>query len=151
MEEQAHKKDYFAPMHTAEHVLSGTIVKRYGCDRAFTTHIERKKSKIDFRLDVQPTREELDEIQRVTNEVLAQGLPVTEEFLCREEAMKQFNLSRLPEDAGDRVRIVRVGDYDACPCIGEHVENTADIPLLQIISADCTEGVLRVRFKFNKA
>lgn len=151
MEEQAQKKDYFAPMHTAEHVLSGTIVKRYGCDRAFTTHIERKKSKIDFRLDVQPTREELDEIERTTNEVLAQGLSVTEEFLNRDEAMKQFNLSRLPEDAGDTVRIVRVGDYDACPCIGEHVENTSVIPPLQIISADCTEGVLRVRFKFNKA
>ena len=151
MEEQTHKKDYFAPMHTAEHVLSGTIVKRYGCDRAFTTHIERKKSKIDFRLDAQPTREDLDEIERVTNEVLAQGLPVAEEFLSRDEAMKQFNLSRLPDDAGNVVRIVRVGDYDACPCIGEHVENTAEIPPLRIISADGSDGILRVRFKFDKS
>ena len=150
MEEQTHKKDYFAPMHTAEHVLTGTIVKRYGCERAFTTHIEKKKSKIDFRLDVQPSPEDLADIERTVNEVLAQGLPVTEEFLHREEAMARFNLSRLPEDAGDTVRIVRVGDYDACPCIGEHVENTAGIPPVRIISADCTEGVLRVRFRFNK-
>ena len=137
-------------MHTAEHVLTGTVVRRYGCERAFTTHIERKKSKVDFRLDARPTRGELDEIERSVNEVLAQGLPVTEEFLSREQAMERFNLSRLPDDAGDRVRIVRVGDYDACPCIGDHVANTSEIPPLRIISADGSDGVLRVRFKLDK-
>ena len=137
-------------MHTAEHVLTGTIVRRYGCERAFTTHIEKKKSKIDFRLDVRPTRGELDEIERAVNEVLASGLSVTEEFLTREEALLRFNLSRLPEEAGDTVRIVRIGDYDACPCIGEHVENTSEIPSVRIISADGENGVLRVRFKLQK-
>ena len=139
-----------APMHTAEHVLSGAIVKKYGCGRAFTTHIERKKSKIDFRLDAQPSREELDALETEVNGILASGLEVSEEFLSREEAMKKYNLDRLPEDAGDTVRIVMIGDYDACPCIGEHVANTAEVPPIRIISADGVDGVLRVRFKFNK-
>lgn len=150
MEEQSPKKDYFAPMHTAEHVLNATIVKRYGCERAFTTHIEKKKSKIDFHLSVQPMRDELDRIEEAANEVMARGLEVTEVFLSRAEAMQCYNLGRLPEDAGDTVRIVKIGDYDACPCIGEHVANTKEIPPLRIISADCMDGVLRVRFKFNK-
>lgn len=151
MEVQESKKDYFAPMHTAEHVLSGAIVKKYGCGRAFTTHIEKKKSKIDFRLDAQPSREDLDELEREVNEVLAQRLDVSEEFLSREEAEKEFDLSRLPEGTGEAVRIVRIGDYDACPCIGDHVRNTSEVAPIRIISADGSDGVFRVRFKFNKA
>ncbi|MCD8186938.1 MAG: hypothetical protein LUD68_11065, partial [Rikenellaceae bacterium] len=81
--------------------------------------------------------------------VLSQALPVTEEFLGRKEALERFNPDRLPEEAGDRVRIVRIGSYDACPCIGQHVENTSEIPPLRIVSADCAEGILRVRFKFH--
>ena len=148
-EQEAPKKDYYVPMHTAEHVLSGTIAKLYGCGRPFTTHIERKKSKVDFRTDATPSREELDRIEAMVNEVLAQALDVTEEILSRTEAMKRYNLDRLPDDAGDTVRIVRVGDYDACPCIGDHVANTREIPPLRIISADATDGVLRIRFKLQ--
>lgn len=136
-------------MHTCEHILTGTIVKTFGCERPFSTHIEKKKSKIDFRLDIQPTREELDRLENAVNEVIARELDVTNEFITRAEAMERFNLSRLPDDAVDTVRIVRIGDYDACPCIGEHVANTREIPPMRIISADCTEGVLRVRFKFR--
>jgi len=43
---------------------------------------------------------------------------VNEKFLTLAEATEKFNLSRLPEGSGDEVRIVTVGDYDACPCIG---------------------------------
>ena len=35
-----------------------------------------------------------------------------------DEADKLFNLSSLPDDAGDTLRIIRIGDYDACPCRG---------------------------------
>ena len=35
---------------------------------------------------------------------------------------RAFNLSRLPEDAGENIRIVTIGDYDTCPCIGPHVD-----------------------------
>lgn len=151
MEEQQQKKEYFAPMHTAEHVLTGVIARRYGCGRAFTTHIERKKSKVDFHTDAQPAREELDAIEREVNAILARNVAVSEQFLSREEAMARFNLSRLPEDAGDRVRIVSVGEYDSCPCIGDHVANTSEVPPLRIISADGADGVLRVRFKLEKS
>jgi len=146
----SHNKEEYPPMHTAEHVLNGVISRKYGCPRAFTTHIERKKSKIDFRLDHQPDRGELDAIEREVNDILARQVDVMESVLPREEAAARFDLSRLPEAAGERVLIVRVGDYDAFPCIGSHVSNTAEVQPIRIISADCTEGVLRVRFKFNK-
>ena len=144
-----HNKEEYPPMHTCEHILNGTIVRMFGCPRAFTTHIERKKSKIDLHCDRAPTPEELRRIEETVNEVIARELDVTEEIVSRTEAADLYDLSRLPEEAGESLRIVHVGDYDACPCIGQHVSNTREIPPMRIVSADWNEGVLRVRFKFR--
>lgn len=76
-------------------------------------------------------------------------LPVTIEFMPRQEAKEIVDLSKLPEDASETLRIVRIGDYDACACIGTHVENTSEIGTFRIISYDYNEErkVLRMRFK----
>jgi Ser-tRNA(Ala) deacylase AlaX len=142
--------DALASMHTAEHILTGTIVKMFGTKRAFTTHIERKKSKIDIHFDRNLTAEEIAEVEKQVNDVIASNAPVTAENLPKEEAMKSFDLGRIPDPETKFVRIVSVGDYDACPCIGTHVENTSAIPPIKIISTDNNDGVLRIRFKFAK-
>lgn len=141
------KKDYNPQMHSAEHILNQTMVRMFQCGRSFSAHIEKKKSKCDYRFERNLTEDEIRTIENKVNEIIQQDLPVTEEFLSREEAQKTFNLERLPEDAGDRVRIVRVGGYDACPCIGPHVGRTSEIGGFKIISTDFNEGILRVRFK----
>ena len=148
------EKEYDAPMHSAEHLLNQTMHRIFGCGRAFSSHVERKKSKCDYRFHRAVTQEELAQIENTVNHVIALHLPVSEVFISRQEAMQQFNLSRLPEDAGDTIRIVRIGNFDACPCIGPHVENTSQIGLFKILSADYTEpsgkddhGTLRLRFK----
>ena len=41
-------KEYDPRMHTAEHALSGVLIRRYGCPRCFSTHINANKSKVDF-------------------------------------------------------------------------------------------------------
>lgn len=141
------EKDYNAPMHSAEHILNGTMDKMFGCGRAFSSHVEKKKSKCDYHFNRLLTEEELRNIENTVNGVIAQNLAVTEDFISKEEAEQQFNLSRLPESAGDTLRIIRIGDYDACPCIGTHVQNTAEIGRFKIISADYKDDVLRIRFK----
>lgn len=143
-------KEYPKDMHTAEHVLSGTMVKFFGCGRPVTTHLEKKKSKVDFLFDRNLSEEEVTRLQSTVNEVLAKNLPVTEGLISREEASQQFDLMRLPEEAGDSIRIVRVGDYDVCPCIGGHVANTSEIKPLRIISTSHENGMLRVRFKLGQ-
>lgn len=145
--ENGTKKDYNAPMHSAEHILNGTMNKLFACGRAFSSHVEKKKSKCDYRFDRPLTDEEIQKVEDTVNQVIAQNLDVTEDFIGREEAEKQFNLSRLPESAGEMLRIIRIGDYDACPCIGTHVQNTSEIGRFKIISSDYNEGILRVRFK----
>ncbi len=141
-------KKYDPQVHTAEHILNQTMVRMFGNGRAFSSHIEKKKSKCDYKNFTRNlTEEELRAIERKVNEVISQNLDVKEEFVTRAEAEKLFDLGRLPESAGDTIRIIRVGDYDACPCIGEHVENTSAIGTFKITSSSFNDGVLRLRFK----
>ena len=134
-------------MHTAEHILNGTMVKMFGCPRSRNAHIERKKSKCDYLLDACPTDEQVAQLETAVNKVIGWHLDVTIEFMTREEAASIVDLSKLPEDASETLRIVRVGDYDACACIGAHVNNTSEIGTFKILSHDFEDGRWRVRWK----
>ena len=143
-------KDYDPQMHSAEHILNQTMVRMFDRGRSFTTHIEKKKSKCDYHFDRPLTADEVAEIEGRVNDVIASDVLVREEFLPRDEAGKSFNLGRLPEDAGDRIRIIRIGDYDACPCIGRHVSHTMEIGTFRIVSTDYSNGILRIRFRLDQ-
>ena len=136
-------------MHTAEHILNQTMVQMFGCPRSRNSHIERKKSKCDYMLQNEPTSEQLEAIELKVNSIIAMNLSVTEAMISRAEASNFLDLSKLPSDAPDTLRVVRVGDYDACACIGPHVSNTVEIGRFRIISTDFAEGILRIRFKLE--
>ncbi len=151
MEEQltlnAHNKTEYPPMHTTEHIVNQTMIRLHNCGRSVSAHIERKKSKLDYALPAALTDEQVKQIEDAVNEVLRSHLPVTTEYITQAEAMERFDMNRLPEGASDTVRVVKVGDYDECLCIGLHVENTSEIGTFRIISHDYKEGIFRMRFK----
>ena len=143
-----HNKQEYPPMHTVEHILNQTMVRLFGCPRSRNTHLERKKSKADYALAQAPTEEQVREIERLVNEQIARNLDVTIEFMTRDEAAAIVDLSKLPVDASETLRIVRIGDYDNCACIGAHVSNTSEIKgRFSITTHDYNEGSWRVRFK----
>ncbi|MBU2585996.1 MAG: alanine-tRNA synthetase second additional domain-containing protein, partial [Bacteroidetes bacterium] len=45
------------------------------------------------------------------------------------------------------LRIIKIGDYDSCPCSGIHVNSTSEIGRFKIISTSFENDVLRLRFK----
>lgn len=141
------KKLYNEPMHTCEHILNQTMVRMFGCGRSVNAHIERKKSKCDYLLTQAPTDEQIAAITQKVNEVIGMNLPVYEEIMSREEAAKIADLSKLPAEASEMLRVIRVGTYDACACIGQHVDNTSELGMFEIISHDFENGRWRVRFK----
>jgi misacylated tRNA(Ala) deacylase len=145
-----HNKTEFPPAHTAEHILNRTMDNIYHCGRSSEAHIERKKSKCDYRLDNEPTDKEIHHIENVVNEVIGRDLPVTYELTTKEKAADEFNLDRLPDGSSDDLRIVRVGDYDACPCLGLHVEHTSQIGKFKINSYTYENGILRLRWKVEQ-
>jgi alanyl-tRNA synthetase len=146
----AHNKAEHEESHSCEHILNGTMVKMFGCPRSRNAHIERKKSKCDYLLDNEPTAEQVAAVEAKVNEEIAKNHDVTVEFMSRDEAAKIVDLSKLPEDASETLRIVRIGDYDACACIGAHVSNTSEIGTFKIISHSFADGVWRLRWKIIK-
>lgn len=140
-------KQYHPQMHSAEHILNQTMVRMFNGGRSFSNHIEKKKSKCDYHFERDLTQSEVSELETSVNEVILQNLEVTEEFYSKNDAENFFNLSKLPEDSGDTVRVIKIGDYDSCPCSGLHVSNTKEIGTFKIISTSFDEGVLRIRFK----
>ena len=145
----SHNKAEYEPAHTAEHILNRTMVNMFRCPRSRNAHIERKKSKCDYLLSECPTDDQVKAIEAKVNEVITAALPVTVEYMSREEAASIVDLSKLPDDASETLRIVRVGDYDDCACIGAHVGNTSEIGEFRIISHDFNDGIWRVRWKVN--
>jgi misacylated tRNA(Ala) deacylase len=144
-------KQYHPEMHSAEHILNQTMVRIFNCGRSFSNHIEKKKSKCDYHFSRNLTQQEIEEIEASVNEVIKQNLVVSEEFYSRDEVNEKFNLSKLPDDAGDKIRIIKVGNYDTCPCSGQHVSRTNEIGRFKIISTDFNESVLRLRFKLGNS
>ena len=134
-------------MHSAEHLLNQTMDRMYGCGRCFNAHVEKKKSKCDYHFDHALTEDEAESIESTVNDIIEKNLAVSEEFISREEAARKYNLGKVPENAGDRIRIVKIGDYDACPCIGPHVQNTSEIGKFRIVSNSYDKGKLRIRYR----
>lgn len=97
------------------------------------------------------------------NAVIKADLPVIAREMPRDEAARTYSLNRLPESAGDTLRIVFIGDpdqpetvLDSCPCIGEHVTRTSECGEFIWVSHEWKQddegegGVLRIRFKLAK-
>ncbi len=149
IELNAHNKEEFPPAHTAEHLLNQTMVRMFGCERSRNAHIERKKSKISYILDHKPNRKEENEIEKRMNELIEEDLPVTYEFVDRNNIPDGVKLDRLPEDASETLRLVRIGDYDVCPCIGKHVRSTSQIGKFVLLGTNWDEEKhsFRIRFK----
>ncbi len=142
-----HDKKEYPPMHTAEHILNATMVQLFGCSRSFNAHIERKKSKCDYHLNQELTQEDISVIENQVNKIINLHLSVTCELVNRQDVDDRVDLSKLPEDASQTLRIVKVGDYDVCACIGDHVKNTSEIGQFKITTYSHKDGVLRLRFK----
>ncbi len=143
-------KEYNPAMHTAEHILNSVMDKMFGCGRSFRSHIEEKKSKCDYRIKRCLSRGELTAVENTVNEIIKLNIPIGESFVSRGEADEKYFTGKLPEDAGEKIRVITVGSFDACPCIGQHVSNTSEIGEFSISSCDFEDGILRIRFVLNK-
>ena len=144
-----HNKEEFPPAHTAEHLLNQTMKRMFGCERSRNAHIERKKSKITFIVDHKPSRKEEKDIANTMNQLIADDLPVTFEYVTRDNLPPEVSTERLPEDVSETIRLVRIGDYDVCPCIGKHVRSTSQIGHFELLGTNWDEmtHAFRIRFK----
>lgn len=144
-----HNKEEFPPAHTAEHLLNQTMARMFGCERSKNAHIERKKSKITFIIEHKPSKKEEKEVEQRMNDLIKADLPVNFEFVTRDTLPPNVSPDRLPKDASEAIRLVRIGDYDVCPCIGKHVRSTSQIGRFELLGTNWDElsHGFRIRFK----
>lgn len=128
----------FMQQHSGEHVVSGLIHARFGCDNT-GFHLGAETTAIDF--DAPITWDELMEVEREANEKIWADLPVEASWPGAEELSALDYRSK--KELHGPVRIVSVSGADVCACCGVHVARTGEIGLIKIVSAQKLRGGVR--------
>jgi misacylated tRNA(Ala) deacylase len=123
--------------HTALHVLSGVIWKAFGA-KVTGGQMRAERARMDFSFPGEWTAEVVGEIERLTNEALAENRPVKVYGLPREAALGNPDLIRtqinLVPERVKTVRIVEIEGLDTQADGGTHVANTREVGEIAIIA-----------------
>jgi len=135
-----------ACMHTAEHILTAVMRQLFNSPRNLEMHLGEKKSKCDYTVPRQISVEDAAVIESAVNAEIEKDYPVNYEVLPIDVAREAYDLWKIPPGA-ETIRIVHIGDFDATPCSGEHVEHTVQVGHFQIKSYSMKdENTVRIRF-----
>lgn len=134
-------------LQTAEHILSRTLESRLSDAKFIIAKFEENSGRMEIA-----TKEDLRKINRTAlqdgvNAVIKKNLRVSKYIVNREDAQKEFDLTRLPSSI-EKVRIVEIEGFDKTPCKDPHVENTREIGYFEILKVERV-GKDRYRFVFD--
>lgn len=134
-------------LHTATHLLLASLRKLLG-DTIYQkgSNITAERLRFDFNFDRKVTREELDKIEEMVNDVIAQDLPVTFEEMPIEKARELGAMGVFDSKYGEIVKVYRVGDYSMELCGGPHVTHTGELGRFKIKKEESSSaGVRRIK------
>lgn len=128
--------------HSAEHIVSGIIHRRFGYDNV-GFHLGGDDVTLDFNglLD----RAQLDEIEDEANRIIRACVPIVTGYPAADILAGLTYRSKL--DLTEDVRIVRVGEageYDVCACCAPHVKQTGEIGLVKLLDFIHYKGGVRI-------
>ena len=132
-------KAIFLLFSRGEHILSGLIHELYGLD-----NVGFHLGALDVTMDVNAplTREQLDRVEDLANEIIYKNVEITTEFPSPDELKSMSYRSKL--DIYENVRIVKIGDIDSCACCAPHVSRTGEIGLIKILNSESHRGGVRI-------
>ena len=125
--------------HSGEHILSGVICGRYGCDNV-GFHMGHDAVTIDLNGEL--NAEQLRKAELLANESIYADLPVEVSYPSPTE------LETLPyrskKELTGAIRIVTIPGADVCACCGTHVKYTGEVGPIKVISAEHAKGGSRL-------
>jgi misacylated tRNA(Ala) deacylase len=136
--------------HTALHVLSGVIWRNFDA-RVTGGQMHADRARMDFSFPGEWTTDIVGEIERLTNDALAEERPVRVYELEREKALANPDLIRtqvnLVPERVRRIRIVEIQGLDTQADGGTHVANTREVGRIDI-TGHKSKGRLNKRIEF---
>lgn len=131
--------------HSGEHILSGVICGKYGCDNV---GFHMGKDSITIDLNTKIPAEDLPWLEEKANEAIWTNAPVEIRYPAKDELAKLEYRSK--KELEGQVRIVNVGEYDCCACCGTHVKLAGEIGQIKIIGAQNYKGGTRLELLCGK-
>ncbi len=119
----------FMQQHSGEHIVSGLLHSRFGCDNV-GFHMGRDTVTIDFNCAI--SMEELREVEREANRIIWENRPMKVSWPDA-DALAALPYRSKKELTGD-VRIVECPGVDCCACCGTHVKSAGEIGLIKLLS-----------------
>ena len=141
-------------MHTSQHLVSAIVSERYGSDTV-GNQIGADKSRIDFK-PLKLGNTEMNMLQDEVNQVISKDLKIDISEAERSDlennsdirSSMSSGLWKMLPSSVSRLRVVKIGDIDVCPCAGTHVRSLSEIGDVQFLKKD-NKGSEKIRLSYK--
>ena len=133
----------FTVCHTAQHLLSGTILRMTG-KPTVSMHLGEEICTIDVDTP-EMSDETLISLEEAVADAIEENQPVIIHY-CPPEDVSSFPLRKIPPQGEEVIRVVEIKGHDFSPCCGTHLKSTGEAGMLRILGAEKYKGMTRITF-----
>lgn len=138
--------DKTVKLHTASHLLLAALNIVLGGIEQRGSNITPERLRFDFNFDRRLSKEELEEVERIVNKKINEGLEVKREEMKYKEAVKRGFRGVFEGKYPETVSCYSIGGFSKEICSGPHVGNTKELGKFKIIKEESSSaGVRRIK------